>query len=104
MDLPAIVRTGRPDEGIDHRPVFRRVDPPQKVVVDLAVLFPRQPFHDGRVHPDGLRMRARAAGKLTMWGMCTDGAWWGLVTYSIQFGEKRRTVTHWIPSWILLKT
>ncbi|MUL68313.1 hypothetical protein BOO86_27850 [Mycobacterium sp. CBMA 234] len=98
MDLPAITYTGRPT-----RSVFRRVDPPQTVVVDLGVLFPRQPFYEGRYNPDGLQMRARAHGQLTCWGMCRDGMWWGLVTYPIEFGEKCRTVTHWIPAWILLK-
>lgn len=39
--------------------MFRRVDPPQAVVVDLGVLFPRQPFHESRYNPDGLQMRAR---------------------------------------------
>lgn len=96
MDLPAIVDTGRP-----VRPVFRRVDPPQAVIVDLGVLFQHQPFHEGRWHPNGLQMRARADGRLTCWGLCQDGMWWGLVTYPIRFGEKQRTVTHWIPAWML---
>ncbi len=98
MDLPAITYTGRPT-----REVFRPVDPPQTVIVDLGVLFPRQPHYDGRYNPDGLQMRARVEGRLTCWGMCTDGMWWGLCAYAIEFGGKRRTVRHWIPAWMLLK-
>jgi hypothetical protein len=40
-------------------------------------------------------------GRLTCWGLCEQGAWWGLVTYSITFGASERPVTHWVPAWML---
>jgi hypothetical protein len=40
-------------------------------------------------------------GKLTCWGMCEHGYWWGLVTYPIAFGSNVKTVTHWVPAWVL---
>lgn len=64
-------------------------------------MFIRQPFHEGHGHPDGLQMRARVDGKLTCWGLDTEGQWFGLVEYPIRFGEKRRTIRHWIPAWML---
>jgi hypothetical protein len=46
-------------------------------------------------------MHGVVEGKLTCWGMCEQGNWWGLVTYPIAFGPKEKTVTHWIPAWVL---
>ena len=40
-------------------------------------------------------------GRLTCWGMCEQGFWWGLVTYEIAYGARRNRVTHWIPAWTL---
>ena len=43
--------------GQPARDVFRRVDPPRAVLVDLGALFPRQPHCQwGRYHPLGLQM------------------------------------------------
>jgi hypothetical protein len=83
--------------------VFRRVDPPQRVLVDLSTLFPRAPHSAGRgrYHPGGLQLHAVVVGRLTCWGRCEWGQWWGLVTYSIVFGPQARPVTHWIPAWVL---
>jgi hypothetical protein len=53
---------------------FRRVDPPVTVLVE---------------------------GRLTCWGICEQGYWWGLVTYEIAYGPRRKSVTHWIPAWML---
>jgi len=47
------------------REVFRRVDPPFAVLVDLSTLFPRQPHGRGRDHPHGLQMTAIVEGQLT---------------------------------------
>lgn len=95
-DLAAIGYTGAP-----LRPPFRQVRPPLPVRVDLAALFPRQPHRTGRLHPGGLQMHAVVPGSLTWWGLCEQGEWWGLVTYSIAYGSSRRTVTHWVPAWTL---
>lgn len=80
-DLQAIGYGGQP-----VRDVFRRVDPPMAVLVDLTALFPRQPHGRGRYHPNGLQMAKVIEGQLTWWALCEQGAWWGLVTYPIRHG------------------
>lgn len=95
-DLAAIGYQGAP-----VRPPFRPVHPPTPVLVDLAVLFPRQPHRAGRYHPHGLQMHAIVAATLRCWGLCEQGDWWGLVTYDIVYGSQRRAVTHWVPAWTL---
>jgi hypothetical protein len=81
--------------------VFRSVRPPQTVLVDLASLFPREPHSSGHYHPFGLQMHKVVEGQLTCWGICEQGQWWGLVTYPITYGPKEKSVTHWIPAWLL---
>lgn len=83
--------------------VFRRVDPPVAVLVDLATLFPRQPHssRQGRYHPHGLQMTKVVEGQLTWWALAEQGGWWGLVTYPIHHGAQQGDVTHWIPAWML---
>jgi hypothetical protein len=95
-DLQAIGYNGQPVP-----PAFRRVDPPAAVLVDLAVLFPREPHRRGGYNPAGLQMHAVVEGRLTCWGMCEQGYWWGLVTYDIAYGPHRKSVTHWVPAWVL---
>jgi hypothetical protein len=90
--------------GYNGQPVqqaFRRVDPPVAVLVDLAALFPREPHHAGGYNPAGLQMHSVVDGRLTCWGICEQGNWWGLVTYEIAYGARRKSVTHWIPAWML---
>ncbi len=94
--LPSIGYNGQP-----VRPPFRPVRPPLAVLVDLTVLFPRQPHRSGHYHPHGLQMHKVVEGRLTCWGICEQGDWWGLVTYEIAYGSKRKPVTHWVPAWIL---
>lgn len=96
MAMQAIGYNGQP-----LRDVFRPVDPPIPVLVDLTVLFPRQPHRRGRYHPNGLQMHKVATGRLSCWGLCEQGDWWGLVTYPITFGTQARSVTHWVPAWTL---
>ncbi|MDH6247259.1 hypothetical protein [Mycobacterium sp. OTB74] len=96
-DLPSIVDTGRQST----QDCFRRVDPPRTVQIDLAALFPRQPYHRDNYQPGGLQMHTVVQGQLTCWGRCVKGQWWGLVTYPIAFGLQRRTVAHWVPAWVL---
>lgn len=81
--------------------VFRRIDPPQGVLVDLIALFPREPHSNGRYQPFGMQMHKTVEGELNCWGLCEQGHWWGLVTYQIAFGPEKRPVTHWIPAWVL---
>lgn len=95
-DLAAIGYQGAPV----RRP-FRPVHPPVPVLVDLAVLFPRQPHRTGRYHPHGLQMHGIVTAMLRCWGLCEQGDWWGLVTYDIVYGAQRRAVTHWVPAWTL---
>ena len=83
------------------RPPFRPVRPPVPVLIDLTTLFPRRPHRAGRYHPHGLQMDKVGAGKLTCWGLCEQGEWWGLVTYFIAYGSDRKAVTHWVPAWTL---
>ena len=71
------------------------------VLVDLSALFPREPHSRGGYNPAGLQMHSVVEGRLTCWGICEQGLWWGLVTYSIAYGPRRRSVTHWIPAWVL---
>ena len=40
-------------------------------------------------------------GRLSCWGICEQGDWWGLVTYEIAYGSRTREVTHWVPAWTL---
>ncbi len=80
---------------------FRRVDPPVAVLVDLAALFPREPHRAGGYVPGGLQLHAVVEGRLSCWGLCEQGHWWGLVTYDVAYGAHRRPVTHWIPGWLL---
>ena len=83
------------------RPPFRPVHPPLPVLVDLAVLFPRQPHRAGRYHPSGLQMDKIVVGTLSCWGLCEQGDWWGLISYEIRYGSQRRPVTHWVPAFTL---
>ena len=90
--------------GYNGQPVpapFRPVRPPQPVLVDLTALFPRAPHRTGHYHPHGLQMHKVVEGTLSCWGLCEQGDWWGLVTYEIAYGAKRKTVTHWVPAWML---
>jgi hypothetical protein len=77
------------------------VRPPIAVLVDLTVLFPRAPHRSGRYQPNGLQLHKVVEGRLSCWGICEQGDWWGLVTYPVAYGSRRRTVTHWIPAWTL---
>jgi hypothetical protein len=95
-DLASIGYNGQP-----VRSPFRVVRPPISVLIDLTVLFPREPHRSGRYHPNGLQLHKVVEGRLTCWGICEQGDWWGLVTYPIAYGSKRKTVTHWVPAWIL---
>lgn len=95
-DLATIGYNGQP-----VRPPFRWVRPPLPVLIDLAVVFPRQPHRSGRYHPHGLQMDKVVAGTLSCWGLCEQGEWWGLVTYAITYGARRKAVTHWVPAWTL---
>jgi hypothetical protein len=81
--------------------VFRVVRPPQGVLVDLSTLFAREPHRTGHFHPNGLQMNKVVEGRLSCWGMCEQGHWWGLITYPISYGPKQQQVTHWIPAWLL---
>lgn len=83
------------------RPPFRRVRPPLPVLLDLTVLFPRQPHRSGRFHPHGLQLDRVVTATLSCWGLCEQGQWWALVTYDIVYGTHRRAVTHWVPAWLL---
>lgn len=96
VELAAIGHHGAP-----LRPTLRPVRPPAAVLVDLAVLFPRQPHRVGRYHPDGLQLDRIVAGTLSCWGLGEQGDWWGLVSYPVSYGAERRTVTHWVPAWTL---
>lgn len=97
-DLQKIGYGGQP-----VRDVFRRVDPPVTVLIDLVTLFPRQPHGRGRYHPRGLQMAKVVEGQLTWWALCEQGAWWGLVTYPIDHGAEHGDVTHWVPAWMIKK-
>jgi hypothetical protein len=95
-DLASIGYNGQP-----LRNPFRVVRPPVTVLVDLTVLFPREPHRTGRYHPNGLQLHKVVEGQLSCWGICEQGDWWGLVSYPIAYGSKRKTVTHWVPAWVL---
>lgn len=95
-DLAAIGYNGQP-----LPTPFRPVHPPVPVLVDLSALFPRRPHRRGRYHPQGLQMDAVVPGTLSCWGLCEQGEWWGLVTYDITYGARRKAVTHWVPAWTL---
>jgi hypothetical protein len=95
-DLASIGYNGQP-----VRNPFRVVRPPITVLIDLTVLFPREPHRTGRYHANGLQLHKVVEGRLTCWGICEQGDWWGLVTYPIAYGSKRKTVTHWVPAWTL---
>ncbi|MCV7003447.1 hypothetical protein B7435_23965 [Mycolicibacterium peregrinum] len=95
-ELQAIGYGGQP-----VRDVFRPVRPAERVLVDLRVLFPRQPHATGRYHPHGLQMTKVVEGELSCWALCEQGVWWGLVTYPVAFGPRVKSVTHWVPAWTL---
>ncbi|WP_328350475.1 hypothetical protein OG976_15965 [Mycobacterium sp. NBC_00419] len=95
-ELTSIGYNGQP-----VRPSFRAVHPPIAVLVDLTVLFPRAPHRTGTYQPHGLQMHKVVEGTLSCWGLCEQGDWWGLVSYEIAYGSKRKTVTHWVPAWTL---
>ena len=94
--MQSIGHTGQPAP-----PAFRRIDPPVDVLVDLGAVFPREPHRAGGYHPSGLQMHAVVEGRLSCWGMCEQGHWWGWVTYEVAYGPNRRSVTHWVPAWTL---
>ena len=83
------------------RPPLRPLRPAVQVLVDLAALFPRPAHPTGRYHPQGLQMHRVVAGRLSCWGLCEQGDWWGLVSYDISFGADSAAVTHWVPAWTL---
>ncbi len=83
------------------RDPFRTVRPAVPVLVDLTALFPRRPHRDGRYHPHGLQLHKVVEGTLSCWGVCEQGDWWGLVTYEIAYGPRRKAVTHWVPAFVL---
>jgi len=85
------------------RDPFRVVRPPVAVLVDLTVLFPRQPHRSGRYHPHGLQMHKVVPGLLSCWGICEQGDWWALVTYQVSYGAQHKSVTHWVPAWTLIR-
>lgn len=90
--------------GYSGQPVgspFRVVRPPVAVLVDLTALFPREPHRSGRYQPNGLQLHKVVEGRLSWWGICEQGDWWGLVTYSVAHGAEQSTVTHWVPAWTL---
>ena len=95
--------TSRRSDTTASRPAtrFRVVRPPISVLIDLTVLFPREPHRSGRFQPNGLQLHKVVEGRLTCWGICEQGDWWGLVTYPIAYGSKRKNVTHWVPAWML---
>ncbi|KHO20934.1 hypothetical protein QQ44_22035 [Mycolicibacterium setense] len=95
-DMQAIGYGGQP-----VRDVFRVVRPPATVLIDLVALFPREPHSLGRYHPCGIQMARVVEGRLTCWALCEQGQWWGLVTYAVRYGAESRTVTHWVPAWVL---
>ena len=95
-DLASIGYNGQP-----ARNPFRVVRPPISVLIDLTVLFPREPHRSGRFQPNGLQLHKVVEGRLSCWGICEQGDWWGLVTYPIAYGSKRKNVTHWVPAWTL---
>ena len=95
-DLPSIGYNGQP-----LRDPFRLVRPPIPVLIDLTVLFPREPHRTAAITRNGLQLHKVVEGRLTCWGICEQGDWWGLVTYEIVYGSKRKAVTHWVPAWIL---
>jgi hypothetical protein len=95
-DLASIGYNGQP-----ARNPFRVVRPPIPVLIDLTVLFPREPHRSGRFQPNGLQLHKVVEGRLSCWGICEQGDWWGLVTYPIAYGSKRKNVTHWVPAWTL---
>ncbi|OFJ54022.1 hypothetical protein [Mycolicibacterium grossiae] len=96
MALKSIGHNGQPVP-----PVFRRVDPPIAVSVDLAAVFPREPHRSGGYHPCGLQMHSVVEGRLSCWGLCEQGHWWGWVRYDVVYGAERRSVEHWVPAWTL---
>jgi hypothetical protein len=49
---------------------------------------------DWQLQPHHLQMRQVVEGRLTCWGLREQGDWWGLVTYVIAYGSKKKTVTH----------
>lgn len=71
------------------------------MLVDLGALFSRQPHQAGRFHPNGLQLHRVVTGLLGCWGLGEQGDWWGLVTYDVCWGARRRSVTHWVPAWTL---
>lgn len=90
--------------GYNGQPVrspFRVVRPAITVLIDLTVLFPHQPHRSGSYQPNGLQLHKVVEGRLSCWGLCEQGDWWGLVTYPITYGSRQRSVTHWIPAWTL---
>lgn len=62
--------------GYNGQPVrspFRVVRPPIAVLVDLTVLFPRQPHRSGRYQPNGLQLHKVVEGRLSCWALCEQG-------------------------------
>jgi len=95
-ELASIGYNGQP-----VRPPLRPVRPPVAVLLDLAALFPRHPHRVGRYHPHGLQLHRIVTCRLSCWGLCEQGDWWGLVTYDVTFGAHHGAVTHWVPAWTL---
>src|ERR1700761_8722371 len=95
-DLASIGYNGQP-----VRNPFRVVRPPITVLIDLTVLFPREPHRSGSFYANGLQLHKVVEGRLSGWGRCDQGAWWGCLTSPIVYVSKRKPVTHWVPAWTL---
>lgn len=94
-------KNGRTD-GVDpRRRPFKVLTPAVKVMIDLSILYPHPPHHNGSYTAEGFDVRKIVPGDLTEWSMTVDGDWIGRVTYQLTSKDRCETVTHWVPSRVL---
>ena len=85
--------------GQPAREPFRRVDPPVPVLVDSSALHPPPPH---RLQPGRSTGEPRCARCAPVVGSHPNTACGcGLVTYTIDYGPRCGSVTHWMPAWML---
>lgn len=84
-------------------PLLRERDVPQPVWVDLALVYehvpgpPPSPLPPARVRERAMKPEGLVIGELSKWVRCGNGAWVGLVTYSVQtVGLMSEPVRHFV--------
>ncbi|MGW5918516.1 hypothetical protein ACWFPY_05960 [Nocardia fluminea] len=90
-------------------PMWRIVDPPLPVTVELGTAIVTRPVHFGvnkvrlGIRRGGLRLADTTPGLLRAWARVADGTWLGLVAFTVPTGngQGRLPIEQWCPQHAL---